>query len=379
MRILGIETSCDETALAVIEASGDVTAPSLQVVQTALYSQIETHRPYGGVFPAVAKREHAQNITPLLAAVLADIPTTPFDATTVDWTIVETMLAREPVVYEALRTYITTHGKPTIDLISVTEGPGLEPALWVGINTARALSYIWNIPMLGVNHMEGHIASVLLEQHVETFPALALLISGGHTELLLVESWGAYKKIGETRDDAIGEAYDKVARMLGLPYPGGPEISRYAQYAREHDIHDASISFPRPMQHTDDFDFSLSGLKTAVLYKVQALGTLTDTHKYAIAREFEQAITDVIVTKTTRAIEAHAVRGLIVGGGVIANTYIREALTRVATEHTIPVYFPIHALATDNAIMIATVGYIKQHTVTPTIAPEIRAHGTMSL
>lgn len=379
MKILGIETSCDETALAVIEASGDLHAPHFTVLNTALYSQIETHRQYGGVFPAVAKREHAHNFTPLLESLLSNATTEPFDASSVDWENIKTMLDREPDLFEKLKAYIETHEKPLIDLITVTEGPGLEPALWVGINAARALSCIWNIPMLGINHMEGHIASVLLEKNVDAFPVLALLISGGHTELVLVEHWGAYTKIGETRDDAIGEAYDKVARMLGLPYPGGPEISKLARYAREHNILDESLKLPRPMLHTADFDFSLSGLKTAVLYKVQALGELTDTHKYTIAREFEQAITDVITIKTRKAIEAHEVHGLIVGGGVIANTYIREALTRVGAETNIPVFFPTHALATDNAVMIATVGYLKQHTTPAQIAPELRANGNLSL
>ena len=169
-----------------------------------------------------------------------------------------------------------TYEKPEIDVITVTSGPGLEPALWVGINFARALSVLWNIPVLAVNHMEGHIASVLLESKVTNFPALGLLISGGHTELVLINNWGEYKRIGETQDDAIGEAYDKVARMLDLPYPGGPEISKLAKQAREENLSNESISFPRPMIGSGDLNFSLSGLKTAVLYKVQELGEVSE-------------------------------------------------------------------------------------------------------
>jgi len=379
MKILGIETSCDETALSIVEASGDQLSPHFEILNTALYSQIEIHRQYGGVFPAVAKREHSMNVTPLLESLLENYETTPFDATSVDWQNIETILEREPELFAKLKTFIETHEKPVIDMIAVTSGPGLEPALWVGINAARALSAIWNIPVLPVNHMEGHIVSVLLEGTATQFPMLALLISGGHTELILIESWGAYKKIGETLDDAIGEAYDKVARMLGLPYPGGPEISKLASFARDNNISDESIILPRPMQHTKDFNFSLSGLKTAVLYKVQAIGEVTDAHKQCIAREFEQAVTDVVTTKTTRAIEAHHVHALIVGGGVIANQYLRDALASVATSFDIPVLFPSKELATDNAVMIAIAGYVKQFDTQPTVCPEIRASGNLQL
>lgn len=389
MRILAIETSCDETALAIVDASGDLKTPRFEVVSTALFSQIDIHRAYGGVFPAIAKREHASRFVPLLDELLQQqtgtanttvpLRTEPFDASTVDWQNIETLLAREPELFAKLKAYVETHEKPLIDMIAVTSGPGLEPALWVGINAARALSQIWNIPMLPVNHMEGHVVSVLLEAQATAFPALAALISGGHTELVLVDAWGSYKKIGQTKDDAIGEAYDKVARMLGLPYPGGPEIAALAERARREGVTDDTITLPRPMQHTSDFDFSLSGLKTAVLYKVQALGELTENHKLALAREFEQAVVDVLVTKVRRAIEAHHVQSLIVGGGVIANQYIRDALQTVATKAGISVHFPTRELSTDNAVMIAIAGFMQQHTHAPTICPDIRANGGLSL
>lgn len=383
MKILGIETSCDETALAVIEGTGDQTLPQFSVRNTALYSQIDIHKEYGGVFPALAKREHAKNLVPLLAEVLAQEETTPFDATTVDWETVTSILEREPTLFEQLKNFVETHEKPAIDVIAVTSGPGLEPALWVGINFAKALSLIWNIPVLPINHMEGHIVSTLLDASVSEFPALALLISGGHTEIVLVNNWGDYTLVGQTRDDAIGEAYDKVARMLDLPYPGGPQISKLAQEARDNDSHDETISFPRPMQHTHDFDFSLSGLKTAVLYKTQELmqehGALHDAHKVHIAREFEQAVVDVVITKTKKAIEKHNVSTLLVGGGVIANQYIRTNLEHLAQQEGVSVYFPSRELSTDNAVMIAVAGFLKSFRTDATINPHITAEGSMSL
>jgi len=385
MRILGIETSCDETALALIEASGDVDVFSFSVIETALNSQIKIHQPFGGVFPALAKREHAKNIVPLLETLLHEQPGSTASFEHVNWGDIEKLLEREDGLYEKLRNFVETYAKPDVDMIAVTSGPGLEPALWVGINVARALSFIWNIPVLPVNHMEGHIVSVLLESPAAlTFPMLSLLISGGHTEFILVDAWGSYTKIGATRDDAIGEAYDKVARMLGLPYPGGPEISTLAQQARDARLVDETITLPRPMMHTDDFDFSLSGLKTAVLYLVQKLeaaqhGTLTDTQKMCIANEFEQAVVDVLVKKTQGAIEQHKVHGLIVGGGVIANTFIREQLTLVTEQQDIPVFFPTRDLSTDNAVMIAAAGFLKQLRTEPEIGLEIRASGNLSL
>ncbi|MEY2640776.1 MAG: hypothetical protein RL150_169 [Candidatus Parcubacteria bacterium] len=388
MRILAIETSCDETALAIVDGTGGLDNPRFTVVRSALYSQIETHAQYGGVFPAIAKREHALKFVPLLTELLAEtaskdeqtaIASEAFNASQVDWHAIEELLAREPDLFAALKTYIETHGKPAVDMIAVTSGPGLEPALWVGINAARALSLLWNIPMLPVNHMEGHIASVLLENTKTTFPLIALLISGGHTEMVHVETWGTYKLIGQTKDDAIGEAYDKVARMLGFPYPGGPKIAALAARARSENLVDESISFPRPMLTTADFDFSLSGLKTAILYKVQSLGELTDELRMVIAREFEDAVTEVLVKKVTRALEAHNAHGLIVGGGVIANAHIRAALTTVAADTGVSLHIPTTALATDNAVMIAMAGYLRAQQETPSIAPKVRAQGNLAL
>jgi len=231
--------------------------------------------------------------------------------------------------------------------------------------------------------MEGHIVSVLLEKDQPNFPAVALLISGGHTEIIEIESWGQYKKIGETLDDAVGEAYDKVARMIGLEYPGGPQISRLAQTARDQNLSDEQITFPRPMLHSADLNFSLSGLKTAVLYKIKELrensGEITDLQKQIIAKEFEQSVVDVINMKTKKALEQTGANSLIVGGGVIANKYIRENLSKIAEEKNIPVHFPTTELSTDNAVMISIAGYIKSFRRSPEICPNIKAEGNLIL
>jgi len=384
MKILAIETSCDETALALLEASGDSTSPAFTIHNTALHSQIEIHKEYGGVFPAMAKRAHAKNIIPLLEEVLKDEVTEQNNPADTDWTVIETILEREPEVFELLKKYSTTHTRPNIDLLAVTVGPGLEPALWVGINTARALSVLWNVPLIPVNHMEGHIASVLLEQQVTAFPVLALLISGGHTELILINEWGTYKKIGQTVDDAVGEAYDKVARMIGLPYPGGPEISKLATTARESSKEiPEEISLPRPMLHSKDYNFSFSGLKTAVLYLIQKLekehSEISEIQKQFIALEFENAVTDVLIKKTTNAITEFGIQSVVVGGGVIANQHIREKLTDTATKEDVKIFFPQQELSTDNAVMIAMAAYLGQFSDEVTVNPKIIAKGNLSL
>jgi N6-L-threonylcarbamoyladenine synthase len=388
MRILGIETSCDETALCLMDAEGGVLAPKFTVLETALFSQIEIHKEFGGVFPAVAKREHAKKLVPLMSELLNNQPPVAWQGVEINWQKVEEILNREYELFSELKKYVgenfvAKNLRPDFEMIAVTSGPGLEPALWVGINFARAISEIFQIPVLPVNHMEGHITSVLLEKDqsnpLAEFPSLALLISGGHTEIIQIESWGQYKKIGETLDDAVGEAYDKVARMIGLEYPGGPQISRMAQTARDENISDEQIVFPRPMLHTPDLNFSLSGLKTAVLYKIKEIGELTEEKKEIIAKEFEQAVVDVLNSKTKKAIEQTGAQSLIVGGGVIANKYIRENLTKIAEEKNIPVYFPTTELSTDNAVMISIAGYLKSFRQSPEICPDIKAEGNLLL
>lgn len=385
MKILSIETSCDETALALVEVIIEQDTIQAHTIKSALFSQIDIHKEFGGVFPAVAKREHAKWLPILLKEILD--PCLRRDDDKIDegnetpqqvWDEIQNLLSREIGLFEDFKKIIPTLAKPDVDMIAVTQGPGLEPALWVGISFARALSLYWDIPLIGVNHMKGHIFSVLLnKQHIQ-FPALALLISGGHTELVHMNSIHDFEIIGQTKDDAVGESYDKVARMLGFEYPGGPKIAELAQKARDTSTHSGDIVLPRPMINTPDFHFSFSGLKTAVLYKIRDLGELNEELKLNIAHEFENAVVDVLLKKMKKVIEQSNpfYKTLIVSGGVIANTHIRSELTKFAQSHSITLLLPTLTDSTDNAQMIAVAGAIKSLTDTPTINPDIKAHGS---
>jgi N6-L-threonylcarbamoyladenine synthase len=391
MRILAIETSCDETAAALVDAAGNLQAPQFDKVASALQSQIAIHAQYGGVFPALAKREHSKNIVPVLMQTLGDaqlLQKRSQALTTGERAFIAAATTHEKELTEPLTQFLSEYAAPIVDYLAVTHGPGLEPALWVGINTAQVLSTIWKIPLIGVNHMEGHVISPLLNQPEPiAFPAVALIASGGHTELLEVERWGSYRLLGETRDDAVGEAFDKVARMLGLPYPGGPVVSQYAQVHREqHPTWTAEtdpegfVSLPRPMIHSVDFDFSFSGLKTAVLYYFRNLSE-DEQHSeitiQKICRAFEDAAVEVLVSKTMRACEESAAQSLIIGGGVIANTHLRTSLTAAANQRNIALHMPSPDLATDNAVMIAMAAYL--HTGDATVNPALQARGRMPL
>jgi N6-L-threonylcarbamoyladenine synthase len=272
----------------------------------------------------------------------------------------EEIFSREPELFARFVTDIPHYNPPEIDAIAVTEGPGLEPALWTGVNLARALSLIWKKPVFGVNHMEGHFFAGLLEcadgicrLPEPDFPVLGLLVSGGHTELVLMRGYGVYEVVGETRDDAAGEAFDKVARILGLPYPGGPEIAKLALEGTP-GIH----PLPRPMLHSGDLNFSFSGLKTAVLYLVRELGALSEIDRRNIAREFEEAAVDVLVTKTVRAAKEFGVKRVVLGGGVSANKRLRETMIRAVNKELfgVLVSIPEAQLTTDNALMIGAAG-----------------------
>lgn len=363
MKILGIETSCDETALCILEAEGDTLSPRFNVLGTSLFSQIDIHKEYGGVFPMLAKREHGKNLIPLFEKLLSD--TEMLEKTAAHESKkkeIEELLVKEPELREHFFSFISAIKKPDIDAIAVTTGPGLEPALWVGINFARALHAMWGIPVIPVNHMEGHILSPLLQENTQNkpveFPALALLISGGHTELVLIKEWGTYQILGSTRDDAVGEAFDKVARMLSLPYPGGPHISKLAEESRTHKTSTPPFKLPRPMLNSDNYDFSFSGLKTAVLYGLKEKGELTQEETQGLAQEFEDAITDVLIAKTFRALDEFGARTLIIGGGVVANSFIRKTFEEKLREHPeVTLLVPTINLATDNAVMIAMAGY----------------------
>ena len=369
MHILSIETSCDETAVSVVRAIGTFPDATYEILGNALFSQVDIHREFGGVFPAIAKREHAATIVPMLTKALADAELL-CDAThTLPDALHESLteiLPREPTLTEALTKFLEAHDVPEIDLIAVTVGPGLEPALWVGVNFAKALATAWDVPVVPVNHMEGHVLASIYDVERDdqlsaiTFPAIALLISGGHTELIAMRTWGEYEKIGETRDDAVGEAFDKVARLMGLPYPGGPEISRLAAEARIKKLPPYKADLPTPMLNSGDLDFSFSGLKTAVRYALEGV-TLSDTERMALARDFEDVVATVLLRKTSDAVARTNAGTLIVGGGVASNRYLRERFNaHFLTEFPdCTVYFPMPGLATDNSVMIALAGHAR--------------------
>lgn len=377
MKILSIETSCDETAIALVEVEISDSSITARAIASELFSQIDIHKEFGGVFPIVAKREHAVHLPILLQKILADHsrPLTQPRTDTEIFSEIEKILEREHGLFETTKTLLETYNAPDIDMIAVTQGPGLEPALWVGISFARALSLYWNIPLVGTNHMKGHIFSVLLNQKNIQFPSLALLISGGHTELVEMNSVSDFTIIGKTKDDAVGESYDKVARMIGLEYPGGPKIAELASQARQSGLGSGPIVLPRPMLHSPDFDFSFSGLKTAVLYKTREFEHLDETTKMHIAHEFEQSVSDVIIHKLKKALSQKQYQSLIISGGVIANRYLREQIERFAQSKDIPLLLPQISDSTDNAQMIAVAGAIESKVHPPSINPALGAQG----
>lgn len=402
MNILAIETSCDETGIAILHTEGvldaDENSRDIAVLANIVLSQAHLHAEFGGVFPNLARREHAEHIAPLIQAALADAGMNA-DKTTSD-TIsadlrkkIADIFHKEPKLFEHFMMLFPRLEKPPLDAIAVTAGPGLEPALWVGINTAEALGALWDIPVIPVNHMEGHIvASLLSEKNTDGktprsprtltlsarhYPAIALLISGGHTELVLMREAGSYELIGQTRDDAVGEAFDKVARILGLGYPGGPLISKLAEEAPA-DMNPPH-TLPRPMLHSKDFDFSFAGLKTAVLYMVKNIPAeeLTRDMKAVIAREFENSASEVLLAKTLSAVKRYGARDIIMGGGVSANKKIRGDF-RTAIARDFPdarLFIPSAELSTDNGLMIGVAGLLRAGTP----QKNIRANGTMRL
>lgn len=405
MKILAIETSCDETAIAIVEANGNEKSAQFRVLGNALLSQIDIHKEYGGVFPTLAKREHAKNLVPILEAALEEAELLHEDTQAMPKEThdkIADILSREPELCEPFLDFISESERPAIDAIAVTAGPGLEPALWVGINFARALALIWEKPLVAVNHLEGHILAALARGNDETLvienvelPLLALLISGGHTELVVMKKWLEYELVGQTRDDAVGEAFDKVARMLDLPYPGGPEISRLAEESRDHALRrrlgtgseeaekeSAEILFklPRPMLRDATCDFSFAGLKTAVLYLLKDK-KISEKDKKHLAREFEDAVADVLWKKTARALDETGARTLAIGGGVSANRHIRRIFAEHMKEEYPDVSLCISAdtLTTDNAVMIALAGFYRALRGDFSAADSLVANGNRSL
>ncbi len=391
MRILAIETSCDDTGIAVLETPkkkwGD-----FGVLSNVVSSQIEIHRKYGGVYPMMAKRAHQENLVIVLEKALREAEMLIIKNSKLKiqnynskFKILKEILNREENLYKNLEKFLEKYQKPEVDAIAVTIGPGLEPCLWVGVNFAKALSYIWNVPIIPVNHVEAHmLANFVSEVKSEKlkvkslFPAIALVVSGRHTQLILMKNFGKYKILGETRDDAAGECFDKTAKILGLGYPGGPAIAAIAAKLKIQNSK-FKINLPRPMINTKDYDFSFSGLKTAVLYKVksekllnskgitgsEASGSKVKNEKYvqAIAAEIQQAIIDVLVKKTIKAVKEYRARTIILGGGVTANDELREQfkLKIKNLELKINFFVPIKKLCTDNALMTAVTGYYNKN------------------
>lgn len=390
MRILSIETSCDETAISLVQTNGEFPSATYEILGNALHSQIDIHAEFGGVFPQVAKREHALALVPMLISALSQAELLEEVPTNIDDAAIEQLkqtLEREDGLASFLLDFLGKYSLPEIDMIAVTSGPGLEPALWVGISFAKALAQIIGCQVVPVNHMEGHVLASLYDVEIDNalapikFPAVALLVSGGHTEIVLMSDWGKYEKIGATRDDAVGEAFDKVARLMGLPYPGGPEIGRRAEIARKANVPPYKEVLPRPMLHSDDFDFSFSGLKTAVRYAIDG-ATLTEDEKNALARDFEDAAIEVLLKKTQKAIGHYGAQTLIIGGGVSANNYLRNTFTEslLASHPHVEIYLPHRNLSTDNSVMIALAGHAQLATARSAGAIQfISASGNRSL
>lgn len=308
--VLGIETSCDETGIALYHGQKGLIAHSL-------YSQIDLHNQYGGVVPELASRDHILKILPLLQETLAKVQLT----------------------------------LSSIDGIAYCAGPGLAGALLVGATFGRSLGWALEIPTLGVHHMEAHLLAPMLEEHPPEFPFIALLVSGGHTLLAQVTGIGEYKILGESLDDAVGEAFDKTAKLLGLNYPGGPAVAALAEQG-----HTRQYTFPRPMVNRPNCDFSFSGLKTYVNTTLKNSDQTPQT-KANIAHEFQAAVVDTLVIKAIRALKKTGLRRLVIAGGVAANIWLRKKLAHMAAQHDFTLYYPRPNFCTDNGAMIAYLGY----------------------
>jgi len=447
MRILAVETSCDETSIAILEAgkTGD-----LKILSNIVSSQIKIHAPFGGVVPMLAKREHQKNLVSILVSALKESkslsPISHSDppaggegsprtlrgnkvshalASLKLWRsgrgilrsaqndkILNAILEREPELLKKLLPFLKKYTKPDINLIAVTNGPGLEPALWVGVNFAKALAYFWDLPVIPINHIEAHIianwltapslsfrrkpesrlwipdpaaAKALAGRQVRDdkkdtieFPAICLVVSGGHTQLVLMLDLGKYKILGETRDDAAGEAFDKLAKMLSLGYPGGPIISQIAEKFKSLPTSTYKgrsapsflkegwggfnnlVILPRPMLNSKDYDFSFSGLKTAALYFTKTLDKKTlKKLTPEICAEFQQAVVDVLVSKTIRAAKEFSAKTVLLSGGVASNDLLRNSLSLATNHLSLNFSVPPKTFCTDNAAMIALTAYKK--------------------
>ncbi|MCS3904265.1 N6-L-threonylcarbamoyladenine synthase [Methylohalomonas lacus] len=316
LRVLGIETSCDETGIAIYDGENGLRGH-------ALHSQVDLHAVYGGVVPELASRDHIVRTVPLIQRVLAESGLAPRD----------------------------------IGAVAYTAGPGLIGALLVGAAIGRSLAYGWGVPALGIHHMEAHLLAPMLEDNAPEFPFLALLVSGGHTQLVEVDAPGAYRMLGESIDDAAGEAFDKTAKLLGLGYPGGPALSKLAGQGTP-----GRFSFPRPMTDRPGLDFSFSGLKTQALVTLNQLGgaeAIDEQTRADIARAFVEAVVDTLAIKCRRALEQTGLKTLVAAGGVSANSQLRAKLADMTAELGGRVYYPRPEFCTDNGAMIAYAGYLR--------------------
>jgi len=413
MKILAIETSCDDTSVAIVEAKVEE-RPCFNVLSSIVSSQVLVHKKWGGVVPNLAKREHQKNLVPVLTRVLKETKLLKKTKEKKSFSVEENNLLaklfeREEILLKNAEKFLEEYGKPEVDLLAVTTGPGLEPSLWVGVNFAKALASFWKIPIVAVNHLEAHVLANWLGENQtpniknEIFPAICLIVSGGHTQLVLVQDFGKYKNIGETRDDAAGECFDKVARILGLGYPGGPAIAAEAakfkiQNSRlrqghstpsglsprderlrvsDHSIQRISdsmnsmssggqakfkIELPRPMIRHKNYDFSFSGLKTAVLYDFKGRSAKVSKSRSYIqemCKEVQQAIIDVLIDKTIRAGRENRVKMVMLGGGVSANKDLRKQMENRIKREIPDILFSLPDLkyCTDNAAMVAVTAF----------------------
>ena len=325
MKTLGIETSCDETAIAVFDSEQGIIGESV-------YSQIKMHAEYGGVVPELASRDHCVKIVQVLEDALGDIDLS------------------------------------TIDQVAYTSGPGLLGALLIGESFAQGLAIAMDVPLIPINHLEGHLMSPIMEFPEIAVPYVSLLVSGGHSMIVDVKDRGEYEILGQSQDDAVGEAFDKVGKLLGLPYPGGPHIETLAVNGNT-----KAFDFPRPMMHSDNLDLSFSGLKTSVLYKVRDIEDLNDQVKADIAASFQQAVIDVLTKKIKKAIELTGRGDVIIAGGVAANKALRSAIKELENSMGIKVYYPDLKYCGDNAAMIAFVGSLRSSDKIVNIGSSVRA------
>ena len=330
MKTLGIETSCDETAIAVYDSEQGIIGESV-------FSQIKMHAEYGGVVPELASRDHCVKIISVLKEAIKDVDL------------------------------------KSIDQVAYTSGPGLLGALLIGESFAQGISSALNIPLIPINHLEGHLMSPVMEFPEITTPYISLLVSGGHSMIVDVKDRGDYQILGQSKDDAVGEAFDKVGKLLGLPYPGGPHIEKLALKGNP-----KSYDFPRPMIHSDNLDLSFSGLKTSVLYTVRDIENITDQIKADIAASFQQAVIDVLTKKIKKSVELSGRSNVIIAGGVAANNALREAIKELESVLNIRVYYPSLKYCGDNAAMIAFVGSLRSSDKIQVNGSSVRARWPLS-